>query len=317
MRTMKTFDARKLDFEAASTYLNEEGYVVLEGLLDPVELEEIKRGVETIFDRQRKEPYDPDDGTTLPDEETLRTYFAKTYKISEAELERLVHRVRHTHQANWSTPWPVPLEKMDKSFLHLPTLFDHDRSERIWNLPMKLAQCGRVIEDPVLLRLMRSMLGEDCLLSDVSATSIGPHTSGGAWHIDAPLTQLSELLNIPITAQNAWMLDDFTPDNGATRVVPRSHRSGKKPPWGYDDLEGQIALTAPAGSLAIWLSQTWHRSGPNVTDAPRRALLGYYSRSWVKPFTDFTRYMSQEIAESYSPTARYLLGWAAYSPDRG
>ena len=40
MRTMKTFDARKLDFEAASTYLNEEGYVVLEGLLDPIELDQ-------------------------------------------------------------------------------------------------------------------------------------------------------------------------------------------------------------------------------------------------------------------------------------
>jgi len=113
------------------------------------------------------------------------------------------------------------------------------------------------------------------------------------------------------------MLDEFSTENGATRVVPRSHRMKKKPPWGYDTIDGEVILTAPAGSVAVWLSQTWHRSGPNHTDCPRRAVLSYYSRSWVKPFTDFTRTMTREVAESFSPTARYLLGWSAFGPNRG
>ena len=71
------------------------------------------------------------------------------------------------------------------------------------------------------------MLEEDCVLSDISATSIGPNSGGsGAWHIDAPLTQMPEPLpEIPLAVQNAWIIDDFTVDNGATHVVPKSHLS--------------------------------------------------------------------------------------------
>ena len=103
-----------------------------------------------------------------------------------------------------------------------------------------MKQSGRLIEDPVLLQLVREVLGQDCLLSDISATSIGPNSGGsGAWHIDAQLPEpLPEIL---LSVQNVWILDDFTAENGATRVVPGSHISRKKPKWGYDSLEGEIA----------------------------------------------------------------------------
>tara|TARA_B100001750_G_C15165269_1_gene426488 strand:- start:46 stop:537 length:492 start_codon:yes stop_codon:yes gene_type:complete len=163
------------------------------------------------------------------------------------------------------------------------------------------------------------MLDEDCVLSDISATSIGPKSGGsGAWHIDAPLTQMPEPLpEIPLAVQNAWIIDDFTVDNGATHVVPKSHLSRKKPGWGYDDIENEIVLSAPAGSLAMWTSHTWHKSGENITNTPRRAILGYYIRSWIRPWSDFTRVLSPEQAKQYSPTARYLLGYSAYPPNRG
>ena len=124
-------------------------------------------------------------------------------------------------------------------------------------------------------------------------------------------------VKIPLTVQNAWMLDDFTENNGATRVIPKSHLFRKKPGWGYDSEQDEIILTGPAGSMAMWLSQTWHRSGPNLTDNPRRALLGYFSRSWIKPFSDYTRAVPKEVMETYTPSARYLMGWSAFGPKRG
>ena len=78
-----------------------------------------------------------------------------------------------------------------------------------------------------------------------------------------------------------------------------------------------MALTAPAGSLAIWFSQTWHRAGTNLTDGPRRAVLGNFIRAWIKPFTDYTRSIPDDIVDRYPPHARYLLGWSAFGPARG
>ena len=316
--TTATYDAADLDVEGAVRHLSEYGYVLVENLLDQDELAEVRDGVADIFAREREAPFEPGDGPRTEDDDVLERYMADTYKISEAEHARVMRRIRHTRAGNLGTPWPVPPQEMNKNFLHLPTLFDNDSSQRIWNLPKKLKQCPRLIEDATVLRLARSMLGEDCVLSDIGGTSIGPRTKGGAWHIDAPLTQLPEPLpEVPMGVQNVWILDDFTADNGATRVLPGSHLSRKKPGWGYDPLEGEVVLEAPAGSMAIWSAQTWHRSGPNSTDNPRPAVLGFYCPSWVKPFQDFTKAVPREVAAGFSPTVRYLLGWSASGPVRG
>ena len=158
----------------------------------------------------------------------------------------------------------------------------------------------------------RGVLGDDCVLSDISVNSIGPHTEGAAWHVDAPLGQLPEPLpEFPLTLQNVWMLDDFTAENGATRVVPGSHKRRRRPAWAGGRMEDEVILTAPAGSMAVWLSNTWHRVGPNSTDYPRRAILCYYDRSWIKPFSDYRTSIPRELLERYSPTLRYLLGFSA------
>ena len=121
---------------------------------------------------------------------------------------------------------------------------------------------------------------------------------------------------LALTTQNAFMLDDFTEENGATRIVPGSHKTRKKPRWekhGAEHLD-EVALTGSAGSLALWLSNTWHRHGPNSTDRPRRAVLAYYCRSWIKPFTDFRTVIPAENVQEYSPLARYLMGFSSNPP---
>ena len=316
---MSNFDAYNLDEQAAISHLKEQGYVVIENLLNKDDIAKLSDAVDVIFKRERENPFNPSDITDSEDDQSLREYLIKSYKISEDESERLMNRIKHSKKLNHDTPWPLPPEKMNKSFLHVPTLFDYDKSQRIWNLPAKLQQCEKLIEHPILIKLVRAMLDEDCVLSDISATSIGPNSGGsGAWHIDAPLTQMPEPLpEIPLAVQNAWIIDDFTVENGATHVVPESHLSRKKPGWGYDDIENEIVLSAPAGSLAMWTSHTWHKSGENITNTPRRAILGYYIRSWIRPWSDFTQVLSPKQAKQYSPTSRYLLGYSAYPPNRG
>lgn len=315
---MKRLNAKNLDLQDAVNHLREHGFAVIESMLDEENLSEVRQSIDEMMAAERAAPFDPGDGPSSADDEAMEAYMAGAYKVSKAERARILKRIRHTRAENHNTPWPVEASRVNHNFLHVPLLMDDDKTQRISNLPAKLPQCGLLIENPFLLQLLGTMLNEDFILSDIGATSIGPHTDGGYWHIDSPLTMLPEPLpDVVLAVQTVWMLDDFTPENGATRLVPGSHRSLKKPAWGYDPIDGEIALTAPAGSLGLWLSHTWHRVGANITDQPRRAIIGYFSQSWVKPFSDFTRSVPTGIIERYSPRARYLLGWSAFAPTRG
>jgi len=71
-----------------------------------------------------------------------------------------------------------------------------------------------------------------------------------------------------------WALDDFTVENGATRVVPRSHV------WQSPSqrAEGTVAQAVmPKGSALIYLGSVLHGSGANRTDRPRMGLINTYA----------------------------------------
>ena len=69
-----------------------------------------------------------------------------------------------------------------------------------------------------------------------------------------------------------WMLDDFTPENGATRMIPRSHTWGRLPERGLkDSLPGEELLFGRAGTVVIMNTHIWHGGTANRTDRCRSA----------------------------------------------
>lgn len=108
-----------------------------------------------------------------------------------------------------------------------------------------------------------------------------------------------------------WLLDDFTEANGATRVVPGTHRSGKVPQQAMEDPKGthpdEVLLTAPAGTVVIFNSHVWHGGTLNTTDAPRRALHSYFCRRDQTQQLDQRRYIRPETYRRLSPAARTIL----------
>ena len=73
----------------------------------------------------------------------------------------------------------------------------------------------------------------------------------------------------PLAVNVGWAVDDFTAENGATRVVPGSLQAGRGPEWGQDYPEA-IALTCPAGSIFVMDGRVWHQTGPNTTQNVQR-----------------------------------------------
>lgn len=296
--------------------LNADGYVVIENLLPKATVVDLRDRVERILAHERDHPVDPGESSISHDQ--VGEIDFEYWHSSDDEIERMKRRIRQRQAQEFDTPWPVPADEVCISFIHIPTLFDDGRSQRIFNLINKDVAFAPLVEHPLLLSMMDRELGRDAIVLDMSVNHVGPHTDSAGWHVDSPLTQIPEPLpNFTLSIQSAWMLDDFTVDNGATHVVRASHLTQRKPPRGRDRLESEVVLEGPAGSVALWLSQTWHRHGANVTDGVRNGVIIQYGRSWVKPFVDLRTPMTAEQAAVFSPRLRYMLGCNASAPVRG
>jgi ectoine hydroxylase-related dioxygenase (phytanoyl-CoA dioxygenase family) len=108
-----------------------------------------------------------------------------------------------------------------------------------------------------------------------------------------------------------WLLDDMTPDNGATRVVPGSHGV---PSVVSEAVEDRLApypdeayMTAPAGSVGVFNGSAWHSCTRNTSGAPRRLLHCAFIAREHKQQTDQRQYLQPETERRLSPLARYVL----------
>ncbi|MEP7359798.1 MAG: phytanoyl-CoA dioxygenase family protein, partial [Anaerolineales bacterium] len=110
---------------------------------------------------------------------------------------------------------------------------------------------------------------------------------------------------------SAWLLDDFTESNGATRVIPGSQRSGKTAKEVLADPAAtqpdEVLVIAPAGTVAVFNSHTWHGGTLNRTDRPRRVLHSYFTHRGEEQQLDQKKYIRPETYERLSPEARFIL----------
>jgi ectoine hydroxylase-related dioxygenase (phytanoyl-CoA dioxygenase family) len=109
-----------------------------------------------------------------------------------------------------------------------------------------------------------------------------------------------------------WLLDSFSKENGATRVVPRTHLSGTLPQNILIDPEAphpdEVIIEAPAGSVFIFNSHTWHGGTTNHTEKSRRSIHSYFCRSDQPQQVDQSRYIKNETLKRLPPAAIRILG---------
>ena len=79
-----------------------------------------------------------------------------------------------------------------------------------------------------VLPIVERVLDRGCLVSSLSSIAIGPGESAQPLHADDQLIPLPKP-HVPIICNTMWALTDFTADNGATRLVPGSHRAIARP----------------------------------------------------------------------------------------
>lgn len=182
-------------------------------------------------------------------------------------------------------------------------------AHRLANLVDKGEVFRRAIVLPALLQYIRHVLGPDIKLSSLNARSADPGSEDGQpLHVDMGA--------VPDEAgywvcNTIWLLDDFTPDNGATRVVPGSHRWGSRPQDVLDDPmaphPGEVLVLGPAGSIAVMNSHLWHGGTANRSAAPRLAMHAFYCRR-DKPQQQYQKQLVRpEVQASLAPEVRAML----------
>ena len=101
--------------------------------------------------------------------------------------------------------------------------FDFDeKNRRVFMLFVWDAVFVELIRHPLALRYVNRTIG-DFLISNFSANVSGPGAGGMYLHADQ--YYVPQPWTAPFAVNVAWLLDDFTDENGATRVVAGSHRS--------------------------------------------------------------------------------------------
>jgi ectoine hydroxylase-related dioxygenase (phytanoyl-CoA dioxygenase family) len=111
-----------------------------------------------------------------------------------------------------------------------------------------------------------------------------------------------------------WALDDFTEANGATRIVPGSHRWVDRLPADGDEV---VAAAMPAGSVNFYLGRLYHGGGANRTDLPRLGVILEYVASWLRPQENHILAVPADVVATLPERLQELLGYNIYPPFLG
>jgi ectoine hydroxylase-related dioxygenase (phytanoyl-CoA dioxygenase family) len=186
--------------------------------------------------------------------------------------------------------------------------FEGRSTVRIYNLLVHGDVFARIPVHPNVLPVVEGVLDAGCLLSSLSSIAIDPGESAQPIHADDQLIPLPKP-HPPVVCNTMWALTDFTEANGATRVVPGSHR------WDSPDFS-TVPDSVPAemarGSVLVWHGSLWHGGGANATDRRRTGIASNYCAGYIRQQENQQLGIPREIAAGFSKRLARLCGYGTY-----
>ena len=188
--------------------------------------------------------------------------------------------------------------------------FEGSRTLRVYNLLALGSLYEQVPVHPAVLPVVEGVLDLGCLVSSLSSITILPGEQAQPIHADDQLIPLPKP-HVPTVCNTMWALTDFTERNGATRIIPGTHRADCSPDYGapYDSIPAEM----PKGSVLVWHGSLWHGGGANQTDERRIGIAMNYCAGWIRQQENQQLGIPREIAAGFSPRLRQLVGYGIYS----
>lgn len=182
-------------------------------------------------------------------------------------------------------------------------------ARRLANLVNKGEIFEQAILTPEVLACMAHVLGAEFKLSSLNVRAADPYSDcSQPLHADSGAVADERGYWV---CNSVWMLDDFTTENGAIRMVPGSHQWRRLPQEALADPmaphPGEMLLTGRAGTVVVMNAHIWHGATANRTSGERRAMHAFYTRR-DKPQQQYQKkLLSVEVQARSSPELRKLL----------
>ncbi|MFU8815371.1 MAG: phytanoyl-CoA dioxygenase family protein [Pseudomonadales bacterium] len=187
--------------------------------------------------------------------------------------------------------------------------FEGHHTIRIYNLLARDHVFEQVPVHAAVLPIVEGVLDAGCLVSSLSSISIDPGETPQPLHAD------DTLLDMPrphpaLVCNSMWALTDFTAENGATRIVPGSHKNPEKPVFGvsYDSIAAEMSK----GSVLIWNGSLWHGGGANRSSGRRVGIAMNYCAGFIRQQENQQLGIPLERVRAFSPRLQELAGFGTY-----
>ena len=204
----------------------------------------------------------------------------------------------------------LTLDRLERDLAAKPSgnAFEGERTVRIYNLLAHGDPLTRVPVHGSVLPIVEGVLGAGCLISSLSSIAIDPGETAQPIHADDQVIPLDKP-HRPIICNSMWAITDFTKANGATRLVPGSHRA-PNPEYGgaYETIPAEMAK----GSVLIWDGALWHGGGANRTDARRTGVAMNYCAGFIRQQENQQLGLAPELVRTFEPKLRDLVGYGVY-----
>jgi ectoine hydroxylase-related dioxygenase (phytanoyl-CoA dioxygenase family) len=161
-----------------------------------------------------------------------------------------------------------------------------------------------------VLPLVERVLDPGCLLSGMTAIDIGPGERAQPIHPD-DLVMTVPRPHPPLMCTSLWALTDFSEANGATRIVPGTHREPGLPDASRP--RPSIPAEMRAGSVLVIDGGLWHGGGANATADERRIGVNVqYCAGFCRPQQNQYLGIPREITRTFSDRLLELCGYSLY-----
>ena len=191
--------------------------------------------------------------------------------------------------------------------------FEGFKTQRVYNILAKTREADDLLDHPRVLALLDRLFEPNYLLSQAQFINILPGEEAQTLHHDDGFYKIPRP-HPTFGAATIWAIDDFTADNGATSIIPKSHlwdsNRGATP-------DEAIPCVMPAGSAIFFLGTLWHGGGANSSPSARLAFTGQYCAPWLRQQENFFLEVSRETTRAVRPTLQSLMGYSIYPPFMG
>jgi ectoine hydroxylase-related dioxygenase (phytanoyl-CoA dioxygenase family) len=213
---------------------------------------------------------------------------------------------------------PEVLDEIDRQLLKLErdlgvvpasNEFEGTKTVRIYNLLAHDPVFQRIPVCQAVLDVVEGVLEKGCLISSLSSIAIDPGETPQLLHSDDQVIALPRP-HPPLVCNTMWALSDFTEENGATRIVPNSHRLDHypDPSASYET----IPAAMERGSVLVWHGSLWHGGGANRSDSRRTGIAMNYCAGFIRQQENVQLGIPREIAASFSSELQRLVGYGVF-----